>query len=489
MEVWDLLRPSLRRVSVLAVIAVVAALAAVLVEHARAAQYDGRVSVYFAQALGLDTTSNTVDPTADQLTSVFQLPAVEAKAAAAAHVPLQVVHDAALAHTTGSPIINIVVTGSRDQATKAAPALAAAGLDYFAQQGVARAQSVQASATTDLAAINAELADFTSRAGVPDVDTAAATAAAAVASATPGSTAAKVAAENLARYRTLQPQYDLLTTEVAGARASVSQAYSAVGAAQGVAKAVQLPGSVVTAPITPASKVTAYVRAAAGAAVVVVVLGVGFAAVAELRRRRRAVPQPAPTTAADAPAVASAVAPAPPTQAVASAPAVLAGDFPVLAPTVGEAAAGPPAVSAVDVPVTTPAPPPVETVEGTGSVIRPEPVAPDPYLTQARRFVRDQQRSAGAAREADDHERRRRALRDALQRMERERAACPPPVREPAAAAPDVVAPPPAAPPDDHTIAAVHPLFAERARAQIRVLRAVPDPVEDGLDGQASSGS
>lgn len=511
MEVWDLLRPSLRRVSVLAVVAVVAALAAVLVEHARAAQYDGRVSVYFAQALGLDTTSNTVDPSADQLTSVLQLPSVEAKAAAAGGVPLHVVHDASISHATGSPILDITARGSRDEATKAAPALATAGLDYFAQQGVARAQSVQASATAALASINGELATFTARAGVPDVDAAVASAAAAVGAATPGTSQARQAAANLAKYQALQPQYDLLSTELAGARASVSQAYSAVGAAQSVAKAVQLPGNVVTAPITPASRVTAYLRAAVGAAVVVVVLGVVYLALVELRRRRaeggqpgaadgaadrpgrgghRADPRGVRRRAAEDPTGCEPAASAPPAP---PGPPVVAGDFPVIAPAVP------------------PAPP-------------AQPPPTDPYLSQAQRFVRDQARTAGAAREAEDLELRRRILRDAFQRVEqRERLGTPPggetetpAVVEPAAPllGPPPAAEMPAAPPpvpvvaeeavpvvavdeplpvevaEGETMAEVRPLFAERPKPQIRVLKALPDLAEDrGDDERANAGS
>lgn len=489
MEVWNLLRPSLRRLTVLTVAAVVAAACAVLVEHARAAQYEGRVSVYFAQALGLDTTSNSVDPTADQLTSVFQLPSVEAKAAAAGAVSLDVVKGAMLSHATGSPIIEITAKGSQQEATKAAPALAAAGLEYFAEQGVARAKSVQASATAALATINQELGDYTARAGVPDVDAAVAAAAAAAASAPSGSAAAKAAAVDLARLRALQPQYDLLTTEVAGARSSVSQAYSDVGAAQGVAKAVQLPGNVVTAPVTPASRVTTYLRAAVGAVVVVVVLGVAYVAVEELRRRRAAAPASATGTVVPPPAAPPVASPSPaagspvPPVAVPDLPPVLPGDFPVLAPPAADAPVpprtGPPPTAPI-----VPSAPPAAAADRVPPPPEVEPVPPDRYLAQARRFVRDQQRSAGVAREAQDQELQRRVLRDALQRVEREQAAAAPVAPEP----PVAPAPPPAAAEDDEVIAAVHPLFPERARPQIRVLKVVPDPVEDDLGDEANSG-
>lgn len=489
MEVWDLLRPSLRRLTVLAVVAIVAALGAVFVEHARAAEYDGRVSVYFAQALGLDTTSNSVDPTADQLTNVLQLPSVEAKAATEAGVPLRVVHDAVVAHTSGSPILDITATGSREQATKAAPALAAAGLEYFAQQGVARAQSLQASATANLASVNAELTTFSARAGVTDVDAAVATATAAVAAAPDGSNQKKFAAANLARLQALQPQYDLLSTEVVGARASVSQAYSAVGAAQGVAKAVELPGNVVTAPVTPASRITAYLRAAVGAVVVVAVLGGAFLALIEVRRRRAVGTGPAAAaitvggaSRAPAAAVEASAGVDPPTEPEPGGPAVLEGDFPILAAT----APPPPAPTAPPPPAPpTPAPHPSAPTAAPSRAdlsVGPSPVGPDAgvadrYVTQAQRFVRDQRRCADAADQAKEHELQRRALRDALQQVERTEAE-PAPANDSVAGEPEP--PGTTSAPEQDAVTPAPPRLGGRTRAQIRVLKVVPDaPVDD----------
>lgn len=453
MEVWDLLRPSWRRLVALGLAALLAAAVAVGVEHARAATYQGRVSVYYAQALGLDTTSYSIDPTADQLISVFQLPQVQQAAASAAHVPLSVMHAATQAHDAGSPVISITAKGTQEEATAAAPALAKAGLEYYAQQGVTRAQSVQTSATTTLSSINAELAAFTARAGTNDVDAAVAAATAAVAAAPPGSPAAQQAATNLARLQALQPQYDLLTTELAGARTGVSDAYTAVGTAQSVLRAVGLPGNVVNAPVAPASRMTAYLRAAVGAAVVVLVLGLVLFALRELRRRRAAGESGAPGLGAGAAAAPQ----APPGRPV------LAGDFPLL----DSGAYGAPGASA------------------NGHRPGTDMVPADPYLLQAQRVMLEQQRQQEAAQQAWEQELQRRAVRDALQRAER-------------AVAQDEAGrrgtpgggwmPPGPGQERGRNGHAAPPRFAHRARAQIRVIEAAPADEEHPGTGTPTAG-
>lgn len=452
MEVWELLRPSWRRLVALGAAALIAAVAAVALEHAQPPTYQGRVSVYFAQALGLDTTSDSVDPTADQLTSVFELPQVERVAAASAGVPLRVVHDATLAHDLGSPVIAITAQGTHTQAASAAPALAKAGLQYYAEQGVTRAQSVQTTATTSLSSINAELAAFTAKAGTGDVDGAVAAAAAAAASAPPGTPAAQEAAANLARLQALQPEFDLLTTEVQGARTAVSNAYAAVGAAQGVLSAVGLPGNVVDAPVTPASRVTAYLRAAVGAAVVVLVLGLAYFAVRELRRRRAAgepgAPGLGPSAAGAGPA---------------GGRPVVAGDFPLLA----------------------------SDAYGSGPSVNGRPgadvVPADPYLLQAQRVMLEQRRQQEAAQRAWEQELQRRAVRDALQRAER--AVAQEEDQRHQRTDGDWTPPRGTGRHERNGFAAPPPRFAHRARAQIRVLEAAPTDEERPGPGTPAAGS
>jgi hypothetical protein len=306
MEIWELLRASSRRWLTVAVVAVVAAVVAVGVVRIQSDKVEVDATVYFAQALGIDTTSYSVDPTAEQLISILGLPAVQQRAASDARVPLSLVKSATITQTTGSPVVDVVVTGGdRAQVSAAAPALAAAGLEYYAEQSVTRAQSIQKSAQAALTSANSALAAFQARTGIADVDTAVTSAAAAVAAAGSGS-ASTVAQARLQQLQSLQPQYDALSNNVDSARTAAAGAYSSLSTAQSLVTAVALPGNVVTAPEAAVSRTSAYLRAAVGAIVVVGVLGAAWLALTESRRRRSLVasatdPAGAPPEAPDAP--------------------------------------------------------------------------------------------------------------------------------------------------------------------------------------------
>lgn len=364
MEVWDLLRPSFRRILVLVGAGLVAAVAAVNVVHQQADTVKVDASAYFAQALGLDTTSFSVDPTAAQLMSVLSLPEVQQSAARSAKVPLPIVKEATVTHVLGSPVIDISAESTdADQARAAAPALAFAGLVYLAQQSVNHAESVQSTSTVSLTAANAQLAAYRAKTGVANVDTAVANAAAAVAAASTDSETRR-AQEQLAGLQALQPQYDVLSSQVTGAQTAVSTGYAAVSAAKSAAAAAELPGNVVSAPAASVSRIAAYLRAAVGAVVVVVVLGMLAFLLIDLRRRkvdeRRAARLEA--TAAGS------------TRAQEASHVRLAADAPTDVP----ASDAPVAKPAPSIPIDVPAEPP------TSASSEPSPVT-DPYQVAALR--------------------------------------------------------------------------------------------------------
>lgn len=484
MEVWDLLRPSFRRVMVLVAVGLLAAVAAVGVEHRKADTVQVDARAFFAQALGLDTTSFSVDPTAAQLVSVLSLPTVQQSAAGAAKVPLSIVQGATVTHDPGSPVIDVTATSTdAERARVAASALVFAGLAYLTQQDVSHAESVQASSIAALAATNTQLAAYRAKTGIADVDSAVAKATAAVDAAS-GGPPTKLAEAQLAALQALQPQYDALTSQVAGAQSAVSTAYATVSAARSAAAAAKLPDNVVTAPAAPVSRLSAYLRAAVGAILVVVVLGMAVFLISDVRRRqrdeRRGVEAP---RAADRPSTDPDLGVATGSRSVGPPPSVSSP----IEPTPADPTAAEP-----DPPVTTSPQPsviaPDRAADGPpSSASSPqEPRTTNPYLTQAARFVQEQQRRVDTALHEKDEENHRRALRDALQRVERT-------ADEPSAefAQPTV--------PDDEAagadsatgakpMAVVHSLFGERARAQIRVMKAVPDTADDGPDGRANTG-